>query len=95
MPTDLSEAIIDHDYTLVAIQRYVDGSRGFWGNVITGAKKVDKMVLQPLVAFQRTELKNFKVRQDYSILDCFMSLILTAISISGYQTSLGRDTTEI
>ncbi|TGZ85203.1 hypothetical protein EX30DRAFT_326197 [Ascodesmis nigricans] len=60
VPADLSETIIDHDYTLVAMQRYVDGSRGFWSNVIAGAKKVDKTLLQPLLAFQRTELKNFK-----------------------------------
>lgn len=61
MPTNLGETIIDHDYTLVAMERYVEGSRGFWGNVITGAKRVEKTVLEPLTAFQRNELKNFKV----------------------------------
>lgn len=62
VPTSLSETIVDHDYTLVAMQRYVDGSKGFWGNVITGARKVEKVVLEPLMAFQKTELKTYKVR---------------------------------
>lgn len=62
VPTSLSETIIDHDYTLVAMQRYVDGSKGFWGNVIVGARKVEKVVLEPLLTFQKMELKYYKVR---------------------------------
>jgi hypothetical protein len=43
------------------MQRYAEGSRGFWTNVITGARKVETLVVDPLSAFQRGELKNFKV----------------------------------
>lgn len=43
------------------MERYAEGSLGFWGNVITGAKRVEKTVLEPLRAFQQTELENFKV----------------------------------
>lgn len=61
VPTNVSENIVDHDYTLLAMEKYVEGSRGFWGDMIAGAKKVDKTVVEPLLAFQRIDLKNFKV----------------------------------
>lgn len=60
MPTNVSESILDHDYTLLAIQRFADGSKGFWGSFVTGAKKAEKTVVEPLVNFQRNELRHFK-----------------------------------
>jgi hypothetical protein len=54
--------VVDHDYTLLAMQRYAEGSKGFWTNIIVGAKKVENLVVEPLLTFQRGELKNFKVR---------------------------------
>ncbi|CCX34380.1 Similar to Uncharacterized PH domain-containing protein C19A8.02; acc. no. O13818 [Pyronema omphalodes CBS 100304] len=60
VPTNISESALDHDHTLLAMQRYAEGSRGFWTNVITGARKVETLVVDPLSAFQRGELKNFK-----------------------------------
>ncbi|KAI5804552.1 hypothetical protein EDC01DRAFT_425088 [Geopyxis carbonaria] len=60
VPTNVSENIVDHDYTLLAMEKYVEGSRGFWGDMIAGAKKVEKTVVEPLLAFQRIDLKNFK-----------------------------------
>ena len=61
VPTNISESLLDHDYTLLAMQKYVEGSRGFWMNIITGAKKVQTSVVDPLVVFQRADLKNFRV----------------------------------
>lgn len=62
VPTGISESVLDHDYTLLAVQRYVEGSRGFWLNIIAGARNIEKTSLEPLMAFQRAELKAFKVR---------------------------------
>ncbi|PWW73380.1 hypothetical protein C7212DRAFT_300956 [Tuber magnatum] len=60
VPSGISELIIDQDYTLLAIRRFAEGSRGFWGAVINGAKKVEQTVVEPLLGFQRSELRVFK-----------------------------------
>ncbi|KAF8541428.1 hypothetical protein BDD12DRAFT_829186 [Trichophaea hybrida] len=60
IPSNISESVVDHDYTLLAMQRYAEGSKGFWTNVIVGAKKVENLVVEPLLTFQRGELKSFK-----------------------------------
>jgi len=62
VPNGISELIIDQDYTLLAIKRFAEGSRGFWGAVINGAKKVEQTVVEPLLGFQRSELRVFKAR---------------------------------
>jgi hypothetical protein len=61
VPSNISELVVDHDYTLLAMQRYADGSKGFWTNIIVGAKRVEKNVVEPLLAFQRGEVRTFKV----------------------------------
>ena len=61
VPSNISESVVDHDYTLLAMQRYAEGSKGFWTNIIVGAKKVERMVVEPLLALQRGALKDFKV----------------------------------
>jgi hypothetical protein len=43
------------------MQRYVEGSQGFWTNIIAGARRMEKNVCEPLLAFQRGEMKTFKV----------------------------------
>ncbi|RPA99794.1 hypothetical protein L873DRAFT_1827902 [Choiromyces venosus 120613-1] len=60
VPNGVSESIIDQDYTLLAIRRFAEGSRGFWGAVVNGAKKVEQTVVEPLLGFQRSELRVFK-----------------------------------
>jgi hypothetical protein len=62
-PANVSELVVDHDYTLLAMQKYSEGSKGFWTNIIAAAKKADKTMVEPLTAFQRGELKSFKVRK--------------------------------
>ena len=61
VPSNISESVLDHDYTLFAMQRYAEGSKSFWTNIIAGAKKVERLVVEPLLAFQRGALKDFKV----------------------------------
>ena len=74
VPNGISELIIDQDYTLLAIKRFAEGSRGFWGAVINGAKKVEQTVVEPLLGFQRSELRVFKVR------GCWQTLSLNSHS---------------
>ena len=60
-PAQLSETIIDHDYTLLAVKRYGEGARDFWGSAITGMKKMEGTIVEPIRSFQSNELRSFKV----------------------------------
>lgn len=60
-PVGLSESMMDHDYTLLALTRYAEGSKSFWGAVMAGAQKTEASVVEPLLAFQKRDLKSFKV----------------------------------
>lgn len=61
-PAYLSEAIIDHDYTLMAIKSYGEGAKEFWNSTILGIKKLDSSMVDPLRVFLQGELRSFKVR---------------------------------
>ncbi|KAA8568814.1 hypothetical protein EYC84_007797 [Monilinia fructicola] len=40
-PANVSEAVLDHDYTLLAMRRFGEGSKEWWSQVMTGTKKMD------------------------------------------------------
>lgn len=60
-PAQVSEAVLDHDYTLLAMRRYGDGAREFWSYTILGMKKMDSMLVEPIRGFLQGDLRNFKV----------------------------------
>ncbi|KAI9740703.1 MAG: SNF1-interacting protein [Claussenomyces sp. TS43310] len=64
-PANVSEAVLDHDYTLLAMKRCGEGSREFWGQFIGGMKKMDSTVVEPLKSFMSGELRNFKDARRY------------------------------
>ncbi|TKA77329.1 hypothetical protein B0A49_02123 [Cryomyces minteri] len=59
-PAQVSEAILDHDYTLLAIKRYGEGAREFWSHTLRSFKKSETTVIDPMRVFLQTELRNFK-----------------------------------
>ena len=59
-PTHLSEAVIDHDYTLLAMKRYGEGAKEFWTATISGFKKIQANMLEPIRAFLLNDLRSFK-----------------------------------
>ncbi|KAI9891096.1 MAG: SNF1-interacting protein [Vezdaea aestivalis] len=59
-PPNISEAIVDPDYTLLAMQRYGEGAREFWSHTISGMKKMENTVIEPIRAFINGELRHFK-----------------------------------
>lgn len=59
-PAGISESMMDHDYTLLALTRYAEGAKAFWGTLLAGAQKMEQSVVEPLLAFQRKDLKAFK-----------------------------------
>ena len=60
-PMHLSEAVVDHDYTLFAIQKFGEGAKDFWGSTIMGLKKLEPTMVEPIRGFLQNELRNFKV----------------------------------
>ena len=59
-PTYVSEAVLDHDYTLLAIQRYGEGAREFWAATISGLKKMGTNMVEPIKEFLHSDMQNFK-----------------------------------
>ena len=54
-PSNVSEAVLDHDYTLLAMKRFGEGSREWWSQVISGMKKMDTNIVEPIKSFMAGE----------------------------------------
>lgn len=59
-PTHISEAVLDHDYTLLAVRRYGEGAREYWNQTFRGAKRYESAVIEPIRGFLNGELRQFK-----------------------------------
>ncbi|KAI9806214.1 MAG: hypothetical protein M1825_006329 [Sarcosagium campestre] len=64
-PAAISEAVFDHDYTLLAVKRHAEGAREFWSHTISSMRKMDTVVVEPIRAFVQGELRNFKEAKKY------------------------------
>ncbi len=60
-PSNVSEAIIDHDYTLLAAKRYCEGAREYWLAMISGWKNLESIVADPIRQFLKDEIRSYKV----------------------------------
>jgi hypothetical protein len=54
-PANVSEAVLDHDYTLLAIKRFGEGSREWWLQMLVGMKKMDTNMVEPIRLFMAGE----------------------------------------
>lgn len=61
IPPTFSEAVLDHDYTLLTLNTYGEGSRELWGSMILGMKKMDDNMVEPVRNLIQNDLKAFKV----------------------------------
>lgn len=59
-PAQISEAVLDHDYTLLALRRYGEGAREFWQSTLRGIKRYDTAVVDPIKSFLNNDLRSFK-----------------------------------
>ena len=59
-PALLSEAILDHDYSLLAAKRYGDSAKEFWNASVACMKKMEVNIAEPLRNFLQTDLRNFR-----------------------------------
>ena len=60
-PTNVSEAVLDHDYTLLAIKRYGDAARDIWTSTILGMRRMGGNMVEPVRILMQNDLRNFKV----------------------------------
>lgn len=60
VPSNITDLVMDQDYTATAMKKFTEGSREIWWNFIAGAKKLEQTTLEPLQQFQREELRTFK-----------------------------------
>lgn len=54
-PREIGEAVLDHDYTLLAMTRFGEGCREMWSQVLFGMKKMDGNIVDPIKAFMSGE----------------------------------------
>ena len=59
-PSHTSEAVLDHDYSLLATKRYHDAAREFWTTTLRTIKKSESNVIEPLRQFISNDLRSFK-----------------------------------
>ncbi|KAI4115578.1 MAG: hypothetical protein LQ345_003856 [Seirophora villosa] len=59
-PANVSEAILDHDYTLLALNSYGEGARELWTSTILGMRKMEAKMVEPVRSLIHNELKTFK-----------------------------------
>ena len=59
-PAPISEAIIDHDYSLLAAKRYGDNAKELWSISTACMKKMEGNVAEPLRNFLLVDLRNFR-----------------------------------
>ena len=59
-PLQLSEAVIDHDYTVLALKRFGEGAREFWNSTFRGMKRAEATVCDPIRAFVNNDLRMLK-----------------------------------
>lgn len=57
---NVSEAVLDHDYTLLAMKRHGETAKDFWSGMISTAKRLDTLVVEPIRAFIAGDLRTFK-----------------------------------
>lgn len=60
-PLVVSEAIVDHDYTLLAMRRSGEGSKDLWNGLVMATKKMESLIAEPIRVFIHEDLRQFKV----------------------------------
>ncbi|KAJ5774345.1 hypothetical protein N7457_009241 [Penicillium paradoxum] len=59
-PLVVSEAVVDHDYTLLAMRRCGEGSRDLWSGLVTTTRKLESLIAEPIREFLQEDLRQFK-----------------------------------
>lgn len=60
-PLVVSEAVVDHDYTLLAMRRCGEGAKDLWNGLVNSTKKMETLIAEPIRIFIHEDLRQFKV----------------------------------
>lgn len=60
LPTTISESMLDHDYSILAMRKYGDGAKDYWMSMIAVVKRLSSMVIDPTKQFLQHDLRAFK-----------------------------------
>jgi hypothetical protein len=75
-PAQLSEAMMDPDYTFLAAKTFAEGSKDLWTSVFGGMRKLEANMTEPIRAFLRNDLHSFKVPAPLPAWPFFFSFFL-------------------
>ncbi|CAG7930022.1 unnamed protein product [Penicillium olsonii] len=59
-PLVVSEAVVDHDYTLLAMRRCGESSKDLWSGLVTTMRKLESLISEPIRDFIHEDLRQFK-----------------------------------
>jgi hypothetical protein len=59
-PLQLSEAVVDHDYTVLALKRFGEGAREFWNSTLKTMRRAESTMVEPMRAFLQNDLRILK-----------------------------------
>ncbi len=62
LPNSITEAVLDHDYSVLAMRKYGEGAKDFWMSTLAVIKRLTAVVVEPIRAFLQNDLRAFKVR---------------------------------
>lgn len=60
VPTTISEAMLDHDYDVLAMKRYSEGAKDYWMSMVSVVKRLSPLVVEPIRQFLQHDLRAFK-----------------------------------
>lgn len=60
IPGAAAEALLDSDYTALALRRVADGTREWWGQILGAVRRMDILAVEPIRAFLGGDLRAFK-----------------------------------
>ena len=60
LPTSISEAVLDQDYSILAMRKYSEGAKDYWMSMLAVVKRLNGLVVEPIRAFLHNDLRAFK-----------------------------------
>jgi len=60
LPTSISEAVLDQDYSILAMRKYSEGAKDYWMSMLAVVKRLNSLVVEPIRAFLQNDLRAFK-----------------------------------
>ncbi|KAK3368120.1 hypothetical protein B0H63DRAFT_404106 [Podospora didyma] len=55
-----ADAVVDGDYTMLALRRTGETARDYWGGILSTARRLEPQSVEPIRAFVNGELRSFK-----------------------------------